>query len=233
MQGYGQFCPVAKAAEIMTERWTPLILRELFLGSHRFNDLHRGLPLMSRSLLAQRLRSLEAAGIIERRSDTDSPAVEYVLTPAGVEFGPVIEAMGRWGQRWSRRFDSTDLDPSLLVWDMQRCFKRDRLPARKFVMELQFRGVPRRHQSRSHWWLVIEPSLVDVCLKDPGFEVELFLEADLAAMTKVWLGDLRLKDTMRKGEIVVEGQPQLTRDFPHWLGLSSMADVPRPAAQAG
>jgi DNA-binding HxlR family transcriptional regulator len=230
MQGYGQFCPVAKAAEILTERWTPLLLRELVLGSHRFNDLHRGLPLMSRSLLAQRLKRLEAAGIIERRSGTDGQSAEYFLTPAGEEFGPVIEAMGHWGQRWSRRFDTTDLDPSLLVWDMQRSFKRDRLPSRKFVMEVQFRGVPRRHRDRSRWWLIIDPQLVDVCIKDPGFEIELFVQADLEAMTKVWLGDLRLNDTMRAGDIVVEGQPQLTREFPAWLGLSSMADVPRPTA---
>lgn len=229
MQGYGQFCPVAKAAEILTERWTPLLLREFVLGSHRFNDLHRGLPLMSRSLLAQRLKRLEAAGIIERRTATDGQSAEYFLTPAGEEFGPVIEAMGRWGQRWSRRFDTTDLDPSLLVWDMQRSFRRDRLPSRKFVMEMLFRGVPRRHRDRSRWWLIIDPQLVDVCIKDPGFEIELFVEADLEAMTKVWLGDLRLKDTMRAGDIVVEGQPQLTREFPVWLGLSTMADVPRPA----
>lgn len=230
MQGYGQFCPVAKAAEILTERWTPLLLREFVLGSHRFNDLHRGLPLMSRSLLAQRLKRLEAAGIIERRSGTDGQSAEYFLTPAGEEFGPVIEAMGHWGQRWSRRFDTTDLDPSLLVWDMQRSFKRDRLPSRKFVMEMQFRGVPRRHRDRSRWWLIIDPQLVDVCIKDPGFEIELFVQADLEAMTKVWLGDLRLNDTMRAGDIVVEGQPQLIREFPAWIGLSSMAEVPRPAA---
>ncbi|MFM9841595.1 MAG: winged helix-turn-helix transcriptional regulator [Dongiaceae bacterium] len=229
MQGYGQFCPVAKAAEILTERWTPLLLREFVLGSHRFNDLHRGLPLMSRSLLAQRLRRLEAAGIVERRTGAVGQGAEYFLTPAGEEFGPVIEAMGHWGQRWSRRFDTTDLDPSLLVWDMQRSFKRDRLPRRKFVMEMQFRGVPRRHRDRSRWWLIIEPQLVDVCIKDPGFEIELFVQADLAAMTKVWLGDLRLNDTMRAGDIVIEGQPQLTREFPVWLGLSSMANVPRPA----
>lgn len=230
MQGYGQFCPVAKAAEILTERWTPLLLREFVLGSHRFNDLHRGLPLMSRSLLAQRLKRLEAAGIIERRSGTDGQSAEYFLTPAGEEFGPVIEAMGHWGQRWSRRFDTTDLDPSLLVWDMQRSFKRDRLPSRKFVMEMQFRGVPRRHRDRRRWWLIIDPQLVDVCIKDPGFEIELFVQADLEAMTKVWLGDLRLNDTMRAGDIVVEGQPQLIREFPAWIGLSSMAEVPRPTA---
>jgi len=122
MQGYGQFCPVAKAAEILTERWTPLLLREFVLGSHRFNDLHRGLPLMSRSLLAQRLKRLEAAGIIERRSGTDGQSAEYFLTPAGEEFGPVIEAMGRWGQRWSRWWSRisipilTGIDPEDRRW---------------------------------------------------------------------------------------------------------------------
>jgi DNA-binding HxlR family transcriptional regulator len=230
MRGYGQFCPVAQAAEIFAERWTPLVIRELVCGSHRFNDLHRGLPLMSRSLLAQRLRRLEAAGIVERAPSGDGIGSDYVLTQAGEEFRPVIEAMGRWGQRWSRRFDATDLDPGLLVWDMQRNLHRERLPSRRVVMQMEFRGVPRRHQGRCRWWLLLEPQTVDVCLKDPGFDVDLFVQADLAAMTKVWMGDLRLNDTLRSGAVALEGQPQLVRQFPTWLGLSTFAAVPRPPA---
>ncbi len=228
MQGYGQFCPVAKAAEIFAERWTPLVIRELVCGSHRFNDLHRGVPLMSRSLLAQRLRRLEAAGIVERRPGGDGQRQDYYLTAAGEEFGPVVEAMGRWGQRWSRRFSTVDLDPSLLIWDMQRNLNRDRLPPRRVVLHLLFRGVPKRHHNRCRWWLVIDRQETDVCLKDPGFEVDVLIEADLAAMTKVWMGDLRLKDMLRSGAVAVDGQPQLVREFPNWLGLSTLAGVPRP-----
>jgi DNA-binding HxlR family transcriptional regulator len=233
MRGYGQFCPVAQAAEVFAERWTPLVIRELVCGSHRFNDLHRGVPLMSRSLLAQRLRRLEAAGIVERAPSGDGIGFDYFLTTAGEEFQPVIEAMGQWGQRWSRRFDSTDLDPALLMWDMQRNLRRERLPPRRVVMQMEFRGVPSRHQARSRWWLLLEPESVDVCLKDPGFDVDLFVQADLAAMTKVWMGDLRLNETLRSGAVALEGQPQLVRQFPTWLGLSTFAAVPRPAAAHG
>jgi len=230
---YGQFCPVAKAAEIFAERWTPLVLRELVCGSHHFNDLHRGVPLMSRSLLAQRLRRLEAAGIVQRRPSHGGSGFDYYLTPAGQEFQPVIEAMGRWGQRWSRRFDASDLDPALLIWDMQRNLHRERLPPRRVVMQMEFRGVPRRHHGRCRWWLILEPQTVDVCLKDPGFDVELFVQADLIALTKVWMGDLRLNETLRTGAVALDGQPQLVRQFPNWLGLSTFASVPRPPAALG
>jgi len=228
MRGYGQFCPVAKAAEIFAERWTPLVLRELVCGSHRFNDLHRGVPLMSRSLLAQRLRRLEAAGIVERRPGGEGQSSDYYLTPAGEEFRPVIDAMGRWGQRWSRRFDPADLDPALLVWDMQRNLNREHLPPRRVVMQMEFRGVPRRHHACCRLWLIIEQQTIDVCLKDPGFDVELFVQADLAALTKVWMGDLPLTDALRSGAVELDGKPQLVRMFSSWLGLSIFASVPRP-----
>ncbi len=230
MQGYGQFCPVAKAAEVFAERWTPLVLRELVCGSHRFNDLHRGVPLMSRSLLAQRLRRLEAAGIVERRPSTAGPGADYYLTAAGEEFGPAIEALGRWGQRWSRRFDAADLDPALLVWDMQRNLNRESLPSRRVVMKMDFRGVLPRHRAYCRWWLIIDPEAVNVCLKDPGFEVELFVAAELAALTKVWMGDLSLKDTLRSGAVAIEGPPQLVRTLPSLLGLSPFAGVERPGS---
>jgi DNA-binding HxlR family transcriptional regulator len=120
-KGYGQFCPVAKASEIFGERWTPLIMRELLCGSYRFNDLRRGVPLMSPSLLSQRLKTLERAGIVERRPDPENKSYEYHLTQAGQELRPVIELLGVWGQRWARkRVEPGDLDPSLLMWDIHR-----------------------------------------------------------------------------------------------------------------
>src|SRR5262249_12598009 len=181
-------------------------------------------------LLAQRLRRLEAAGIVQRRPSREASGFDYYLTPAGEEFQPVIEAMGRWGQRWSRRFDTSDLDPALLIWDMQRNLHRERLPPRRVVMQMEFRGVPRRHHGRCRWWLILEPQTVDICLKDPGFDVELFVQADLLALTKVWLGDLRLNETLRTGAVAVDGPAQLVRQFPSWLGLSTFASVPRQHA---
>jgi DNA-binding HxlR family transcriptional regulator len=233
MKGYGQFCPVAKAAEIVAERWTPLVLRELVCGSHRFSHLHRGVPLMSRSLLAQRLAQLEDAGIVRSVPRAKGRGREYFLTPAGEELRPLIETLGEWGQRWARReLAAGDLDPGLLMWDIRRRVNTDRLPDRRVVVRFDFRAVPKSSRSPARYWLVLEPRDVDVCLKDPGFETDLVVDADLAALTKAWLGDVRLADTMRSGLVRVEGSTALVRAFPGWLALSGFAGVERPRAGA-
>jgi DNA-binding HxlR family transcriptional regulator len=229
MTSYGQFCPVAKAAEIFAERWTPLVLRELLCGSHRFNDLHRGVPLISRSLLTQRLRQLEGAGIVERRPAAHGGGSEYYLTAAGEEFRSVVMKLGEWGQRWTRRFESIDLDPNLLLWDMQRWLNLKRFPPRRVVIRYEFRGVPRIHRTRGRWWLVVEPDAGDVCIKDPGFEVDLLVAADLGAMTKLWLGDLGFRSALRDGLIALEGSREVCEAFPTWLALSPFATVDRPS----
>jgi DNA-binding HxlR family transcriptional regulator len=229
MKGYGQFCPVAKAAEIVAERWTPLVLRELVCGSHRFSHLHRGVPLMSRSLLAQRLAQLEDAGIVRSVARTTGRGRDYFLTTAGEELRPLIDTLGEWGQRWARReLGEGDLDPGLLMWDIRRRLNTDRLPDRRVVVQFDFRAVPKPARSPATFWLILEPREVDVCLKHPGFEVDLFVDADLAAMTKAWLGDVRLADTMRSGLVRVEGAKALVRAFPSWLALSGFAGVERP-----
>jgi len=232
MTSYGQFCPVAKAAEIFAERWTPLVLRELLCGSHRFNDLHRGVPLISRSLLTQRLRQLEDAGIVERRPAARGGGSEYYLTAAGEEFRAVVMKLGEWGQRWTRRFESIDLDPNLLLWDMQRWLNLKRFPPRRVVIRFEFRGVPKIHRARTRWWLVVEPAAVDVCIKDPGFETDLVVIADLGAMTKLWLGDLGFRNALRDGLIALEGPREVCEAFPTWLALSPFATVDRVTAGA-
>ena len=181
MKGYGQFCPVAKAAEIVAERWTPLVLRELVCGSHRFSHLHRGVPLMSRTLLAQRLGQLEDAGIIRSAARTKGRGREYFLTPAGEELRPVIERLGEWGQRWARsKVSADDLDAGLLMWDIHRRVNTDRLPDRRVVVQFDFRAVPKTVRRPPTYWLILERRDVDLCLKDPGFEIDLFVNADLA-----------------------------------------------------
>jgi DNA-binding HxlR family transcriptional regulator len=233
MKGYGQFCPVAKAAEIIAERWTPLVLRELVCGSHRFSHLHRGLPLMSRSLLAQRLAQLEDAGIVRSAAKAKGRGREYFLTPAGEELRPVIERLGEWGQRWARnQVSANDLDAGLLMWDIHRRMNTDRLPDRRVVVRFDFRAVPRTVRRPPTFWLILEHRDVDVCLKDPGFEIDLAVDADLLALTKAWMGDLRLADAMRAGLVRVEGPSALVRAFPGWLALSGFADVERPQAGA-
>ena len=233
MKGYGQFCPVAKAAEVFAERWTPLVLRELVCGSHRFSDLHRGVPLMSRTLLAQRLQQLENAGIVQSVARTKGRGREYSLTPAGEEFRPLIEALGEWGQRWARtNMDADDLDPGLLMWDIHRRLNVERIPDRRVVVRFDFRGVSRVVRSARTFWLILERPNVDVCLKEPGFEVDLVVEADLAALTKVWMGDVRLDDMRRAGLIRLVGFREVVRVFPAWLALSEFAGVERPHAVA-
>jgi len=229
MRGYGQFCPVAKAAEIFAERWTPLVLRELVCGSHRFSHLHRGVPLMSRTLLAQRLAQLEDAGIVRSAARTQGRGRDYFLTPAGEELRPVIERLGEWGQRWARReVRAEDLDPGLLIWDIHRRMNTDLLPDRRVVVQFDFRAVPKSYRDSTTFWLILERRDVDVCLKDPGFENDLDVTADLAALTKAWMGDLLLADALRSGLVRVEGPRALVRAFPGWLSLSGFADVERP-----
>ena len=152
MKGYGQFCPVAKGAEVFAERWVPLVLRELMCGSTRFNDLHRGVPLMSRTLLGRRLRRLEEVGAVDRRRG--GQGWEYHLTEAGREFAPIIERLGEWGQRWYRsHFRGDELDVGLLLWAMRRAVRPDAFPSRRISVQFDFADLP---AAQRHWWLVCE-----------------------------------------------------------------------------
>ena len=223
MKGYGQFCPVAKAAEIFAERWTPLVLRELVAGSTHFNELRRGVPLMSSSLLSQRLKRLEVEGVIERRPAETGHVWEYHLTPAGRELEPLIRMMGDWGARWVRsRLAADDLDVGLLMWDMQRRVRPEQFPARRVVVGFEFRDVVK---ARRHWWLVSKDNAVDLCVTDPGYEVDLFILTDLPTMTAVWIGNTGLGQAMASGHLEVNGPRQLRAKFGSWLGLSPFAAI--------
>lgn len=223
---YGQFCPVAKAAEIVAERWTPLVLRELLCGSHRFTDLRRGLPLISPSLLAQRLRELEAAGIIRRERAEEGRGWLYRLTEAGEELRPVVESLGRWGHRWvAHELERDDLDPSLLMWDMHRRVDLSALPVLRAVVHFELTGAQR---GMHRWWLVLdaEDQEVDVCLKDPGFEVDLQVTSNMRTMVDVWLGYTPVDRALAGGNVALDGRRELIRSFPQWIGLSTFAQAP-------
>ena len=220
---YGQFCPVAVASEIFAERWTPVILRELVLGSRRFNEIQRGVPRISRALLVKRLRDLERHGVVSSRGG------DYRLTPAGEELGELVVQLGKWGQRWTMPVQRDRLDAHLLLWDMRRRIAVDRLPERRVVVRFDFRGVPAGHKAPKTYWLVLERPEVDLCIIEPGFEVDVFVDADLAALTKVWLGEVPIRQAIREGGIKLAGDRQGVRDFPSWLLLSTLAAVPRAA----
>jgi len=230
--GFGQFCPVAVACEVFAERWTPIILRELFAGSQQFNEIHRGVPLISRPLLARRLRGLEAAGVIIREPLPAGRGHRYRLTEAGKEFHSVIEGLGAWGQRWTVRVDRRNLDPGFLVWNMRRRIALDRLPPDRVVVRIKFSGVAATYRGPRIFWLLLERSRADLCVEDPGFEVDLYVEADLAAMAKVWLGDVPFESVRRSGDVRLVGPRQLAKAFPSWLMLSHFAGVPKPESQA-
>src|SRR5690242_7288395 len=195
MKGYGQFCPVAVAAEIFAERWTPLILRELFAGSTRFSEIRSGMPLISRTLLAQRLRELEDACVVTSQPLPGGRGRRYELTKAGEEFREVVERLGLWGQRHAaQQFAANNLDPALLMWAMHRRVDLSRLPKARVVVRFEFRGVPPRCLQVCTAWLVLEKSGADVCMRDPGYEVDVVVRGEVAALARAYTGHLSFAD---------------------------------------
>ncbi len=226
---YGQYCPIAKGAEIFADRWTPLIIRELhFEDIHHFNELERRLPGISRSLLSQRLRRLERVGVIERRPGPGG-RVAYYLTPPGRELFEVTEVLGQWAARWAFTDPRPDeVDPILLMAWIRRSIHRDRLPPRRTTVQFDFRGAQRRTI-----WLILEPSDVSVCLQNPGFDVDLLVSADIEGFYRYWLGRIEFYDAVEDGLITVEGSPTaLVRAFPTWLKRSHFAPTIRTAMTA-
>jgi DNA-binding HxlR family transcriptional regulator len=223
MTKYGQFCPVAKAAEIIAERWTPLILRELLMGSRRFNQLERGLPRISRSLLSQRLRFLEEAGLLTRGLAADGRTQEYELTAAGRDLYDVIFHLGEWSHRWfDPVIDDDDLDPQLLMWDIRRGLHLDRLPLHRVLVQFDFTGV-----AKGSYWLLLEPGDPSVCWDHPGFPVDLTVHADTRTLARVWMGHQAMTDAISKRLISLDGPRELTGAFPEWLALSTFAGTER------
>ena len=221
MKGYGQFCPVAKATEVLGEKWTPLIIRELITDDQSFNSLRKGVPLMSPSLLSSRLKSLEGSGVIERNK-TDKGVI-YSLTSAGEEIGPIIEQLGVWGQRWARSdLNKKDLDPSLLMWDAHRRIDTSHFPDERMVLRFEFVDYPSKLRL---WWLVVTGEEVDICLKDPGHEVNLFIQSTLKTMTQIWVGDLSVKKARRDKLLHLTGDTALRSSMSSWIGCSLLAHI--------
>lgn len=224
MKGYGQFCPVAKATEVLGEKWTPLIIRELITDDQSFNDLRKGVPLMSPSLLSSRLKSLERSGVIERNKT--EKGVIYTLTEAGQELRPVIEQLGVWGQRWARSdMSRKDLDPSLLMWDAHRRIDTSCFTAERSVLRFEFVDYPSKLRL---WWLVITGDDVDICLKDPGHEVTLYIQSTLKTMTQIWMGDLSVARAKREKLLHLKGDTAISNSMSSWIGCSSLAGI-KPA----
>ncbi len=220
-RGYGQFCPVAKAAEIFCERWNALLFRELGAGSTRFSELQRGVPLMSTSMLARRLKELEAEGVIERSGA--GAGTRYALTAAGREFLPVVEALGVWGRRWSRRtLEPGEIDPLLLLWDMERTVAPAALGPARTTIRLSLVDQP---AATRLWWFVNEGGAVELCVKDPGFPVDAFLAATVADLIHLWRGDVSLARALDDGRLEALGEERVVSNLAAWLNQGPLSRV--------
>ena len=230
MVDYGQFCTVARGAEILCERWTALVVRELLCGSTQFNELRRGVPRMSPTLLAKRLRSLEDAGVVVRTED--GRATSYHLTPAGEELRPIVMALGHWGARWiGSRLTPGQLDVGFLMWDVRRFVHLEEFPADRQVV-LHFRFPDARPRERQ-WWLVVEDGIADLCRDDPGHDLTLEIESSVLALTEVWTGDTTAEEAVRTREIRVIGASRDSEALWRWLGTSAFAPTRRLALGTG
>jgi DNA-binding HxlR family transcriptional regulator len=211
---YGQYCPIARAVEVLGERWSLLILRDLLVGSTRFNDLARGLPGLSRSLLSKRLRQFEAADIVERQGH------EYLLTDAGRALEPVVFGLGAWGARWAFGEPARhELDPETLVWWMHTRVDTSALPGRRQVFHIRFTDERRR------FWILVEDGTPSVCMTDPGFEVDVTITSDIASLYQVWLGRLALQDALRAGRVSFDGSSTFVHRMPSVLQFSPAAPL--------
>jgi DNA-binding HxlR family transcriptional regulator len=220
--GYAQFCPVAKASEIFATRWTPLILRELMSGARCFNEIHRGIPLISRAVLIARLRELENQGIVERHSRADGSGHEYWLTAAGEDFRVAVAALARWGLTHTQdRIEPSDLDPALLIWGLRKRADLAALPTRRVVLRFEFSGVPASRTKFRIMWLVLTPPNIDVCLKDPGFPVDLTLHGNIRDWISVFLGRAKWRDVAGKA-VQLSGDGASARAVTGWFRLDAI-----------
>jgi DNA-binding HxlR family transcriptional regulator len=219
VNSYGQFCSVARALDLLGERWTLLVVRELLSGTARFNDIRRAIPRISRTMLAERLQKLRDAGIVVRRDDGGSPAHE--LTEAGLELASTVRELGTWGQRWlPRDLPSDELDRDALLWDMHRRVRTERLPAKPIVVRVELTGAP----GSKDRFLLLRRTEVSLCAENPGFPVELHLTAPLRAMTAWWRGDVSFEDARAAG-LILRGRREWIRAFPTWFARYAFADV--------
>ena len=226
MTSYGQFCPVAKAMELLDERWTLLILREMLAGSSHFNDLRRGNPKMSPTLLSKRLRTLERAGVLERT--VEDGRTRYTLTECGEELRGVVDSLGAWGVRWIGQLGEEDLDPHLLMWDMRRTVPVGTWPQGRTVVAFEFIDVPPK---AARWWLCVSGGEADICDYDPGFDVTVTVAIGLRTLTEIWRGDISWQQASKAEQFQLTGSSTAVRSVPQWLGQMELASIPRLDSQ--
>lgn len=224
MPTYGQYCPIAQALDLIGDRWTLLIIRDMLTGTTHFNDLMRGLPGLSRALLAKRLRQLQEAGIIEKSETNDKlRSTEYMLTEAGMELHSVINSLLIWGTTWAFGDPhQEDLDPLLLMWWMKGRVNLAQLPEERITIQFDFYA-----PKSDTYWLVLSRDTVEICVTDPGFDLTLRVLANLESFFKVWLGKLNYDTALQNDHIQIDGSPRFKRAFPDWFMWSLAASTVR------
>ena len=225
MRTYGQYCPIARGAEIFAERWTPLIIRNLYLGCSGFSEILEGAPGLSRSLLSQRLEQLERVGIVETSTKSNGRGHHYQLTRSGHDLFTVCRSLGEWGARWLE-IAPEHLDPFVALWSMCRALRRDQLPNRRVVIRFDFSGGPRRER----YWLLIERGETEICKTSPGLDEDLYVAAEAEAFVRWHAGRLSWTEATGEGRIQLDGSPSLARAFPTWNARSMFAHV-RPVVR--
>jgi DNA-binding HxlR family transcriptional regulator len=227
IKSYGLFCPLAMACEVVEPRWTLVILNELWSGATRFNEIRRGVPGISPTLLSKRLKEMEQRGLIERLEDTAKGTVDYIRTPRAIELEPALMMLGEWAYRNIEAEVALDgLNPDYLMWNLRRKIDPSELPERRVVVRFHFTDL---RENESTYWLIARPGMaVDLCMADPGFDPDLFVEADLKAVASAWMGYSTLRAEMSHDRILLTGNPRLIKTIDKWMlklepGRSSMS----------
>lgn len=223
MRSYNQFCPIAKAAELFCERWTALIIRDLAGGANRFSQLQRGVPLASPTLLSQRLKQLEAEGIIKRRKAEYGRGWTCHLTEAGRDLVPIVMALGEWGQRWARRdLAENEIDLGLLLWALEKGANPRAFGSGRTVIELE---LPDQPEHKRRWWFLNENGRCELCLKRPDRDIQIFVSVSLPDIIRVWRGDITLPHAIESGRLEVHAGRRLRREFAGWLAINPLAAI--------
>ena len=220
---YAQFCPIAKATEVLGEKWTILIMRELLYGTSRFSEFQRAIHGISPTMLNRRLKELEARGLVAKSDN------EYSLTPAGEDLGPLVRQYAIWGMRWARgELSEAELDVELLMWDIRRRIRPEFLPEAGCVTHFRFTDL----EQKAEWWMVVEGGEVSLEQKEPGAEPDLLIQSALRTLIELWMGDMRLHDALARRRLMLKGRPMLIRTIEQWLPLARYANV-RPVPRGG
>lgn len=219
MKAYGQFCPLAQASQLLCERWTLIIVRELIAGSTRFGELQKGAPQISPTLLSTRLKQLAKAGVIEITGNRGD--FSYKLTTAGKELRPIVELIGAWGHRWAQSdLNNEDLDAGLLMWDMRRSVNPSIFPDHRIVVQFEYPDAPKGARD---WWLVSENGEIDLCLNDHGYDVDVLIKCSLKTMTGIWICKKEFSEAVKKGDVQVMGDTKYVSKLQSWLSSSALS----------